>query len=150
MVAAMTAALALSAQENGKSEWFDRMKSEKIAFFTAEMDITPAEAQVFWPVYNDIEKQMLSAHEAEYKALKEMNKAIEDGRSDKEVEALLVRYTDARRRMLELESEAATRLRKALPATKIARMFVAEEKFRRHQFSKLGDHRDGKQPAPRP
>ena len=30
----------------------DEIMSQKIAFFTQELDLTPEEAQKFWPVYN--------------------------------------------------------------------------------------------------
>ena len=37
--------------------WQERMQSEKIAFFTAELNLSPEEAQVFWPVYNKLEAE---------------------------------------------------------------------------------------------
>ena len=44
----------LSAQSQNKEDWKERLMSEKIAFLTAELNITPQEAQVFWPVYNQV------------------------------------------------------------------------------------------------
>ena len=38
-------------EEQRKKE-FERIQSEKIAFITQELDLSPEEAQVFWPVYN--------------------------------------------------------------------------------------------------
>ena len=35
-----------------KEDWKQKMMSEKIAFLTMELNLTPEEAQVFWPVYN--------------------------------------------------------------------------------------------------
>ena len=32
--------------------WKEKMRSEKIAFLTNEISLTPEEAQLFWPVYN--------------------------------------------------------------------------------------------------
>ncbi len=37
-----------------------KLTAYKIAFFTQRLDLTPAEAEKFWPVYNDY----LSAEEA--------------------------------------------------------------------------------------
>ena len=49
----------LSAQEkHGPGpEIFEKIKAEKISFFTSKLDLTPAEAQAFWPVYNEYEKK---------------------------------------------------------------------------------------------
>ena len=54
---AMTALISAtaSAQPNiPEDNWKKRMMSEKVAFFTVELDLTPEEAQKFWPVYNQI------------------------------------------------------------------------------------------------
>ncbi|MBQ5517559.1 MAG: hypothetical protein IIT92_04060, partial [Bacteroidales bacterium] len=36
-------------EEQRKKDW-ERLQAEKIAFITQELDLTPEEAQVFWPV----------------------------------------------------------------------------------------------------
>ena len=33
-------------------DWKEKIQSEKIAFLTTEIGLTPEEAQAFWPVYN--------------------------------------------------------------------------------------------------
>ena len=40
-----------------QGNWQEKMMSEKIAFITMELELTPEEAQVFWPVYNQIAKE---------------------------------------------------------------------------------------------
>ena len=37
--------------QSKKEGWQDKVKSEKIGFITVELNLTPEEAQVFWPVY---------------------------------------------------------------------------------------------------
>ena len=49
--------LDINASNNCKEDWKKKMMSEKIAFLTIELDITPEEAQVFWPVYNQVETE---------------------------------------------------------------------------------------------
>ena len=46
----------VQAQKKCDEGWKEKMMSEKIAFLTHELNITPIEAQTFWPVYNKIEK----------------------------------------------------------------------------------------------
>ena len=38
---------------DSKAEQEQKIKSQKIAFFTDKIGLTPEEAQLFWPIYND-------------------------------------------------------------------------------------------------
>jgi len=44
----------LMAQERGK----ERIKAYKTAYITEQLDLSSAEAEVFWPVYNKYEKKI--------------------------------------------------------------------------------------------
>ena len=71
---------------NGNHEdWKKKMMSEKVAFFTVELDLTPAEAQKFWPVYNQIDKERDEANAAVFMAYFELEKAIKEKKSEKEI-----------------------------------------------------------------
>lgn len=54
----------IQAQPKEQQDWHEKMMSEKIAYITSVLALTPQEAQVFWPVYNQIaqEKQIGRAH----------------------------------------------------------------------------------------
>ncbi len=124
-----------AAQKN--TDWKEKMMSEKIAFFTTEMNLTPEEAQKFWPVYNAYCKEEDEAHRKIMKTFKELNEAISSEKSSKEISAYLNRYLKAREDKRELSNEAAERFKKVLPDDKVARLYIAEEKFRRNQIHRL-------------
>ena len=44
--------------------WRERVRAEKVAFLTEQVDLTESEAQVFWPIYNQIQKEQREASEA--------------------------------------------------------------------------------------
>lgn len=129
--------LALPAAAQKKADWKEKMMSEKIAFFTTEMNLTPEEAQEFWPVYNAYCKEEDAAHRKIMKTFKELNEAISSEKSSKEISAYLNRYLKAREEKRELSNEAAARFMKVLPDEKVARLYIAEEKFRRNQIHRL-------------
>ena len=56
-------------------QWQERLESEKIAFLTNEMSLTPKEAQSFWPLYNQAQKEQREAIEASMKAFGELDMA---------------------------------------------------------------------------
>lgn len=129
--------LALPAAAQKKTDWKEKIMSEKIAFFTTEMNLTPEEAQEFWPVYNAYCKEEDEAHRKIMKTFKELNEAISSEKSSKEISAYLNRYLKAREEKRELSNGAAARFMKVLPDEKVARLYIAEEKFRRNQIHRL-------------
>lgn len=125
-----------SANTGWENEWKERFKSEKIAFLTMEMNITPAEAQAFWPIYNEIEQKKDEALGQIIKAYKDMNAAIE-ANNQKEIDKSLTAYLQAQEKLREIESYAAEQYKTVLPVEKVAKLYVGEEKFRRQNIRKL-------------
>ena len=121
--------------ENG---WRERVRAEKVAFLTEEIDLTESEAQVFWPIYNQIQKEQRESFEAVRQTYEAMEKGLRDGKSGKEMEKLVKAYIEAKDKNDGIETKAFNKLMKALPAEKVARYFVAEEKFRHQQIGRLG------------
>lgn len=129
----------VQAQTNKGGDWQNRIKSEKIGFITAELNLTPEEAQVFWPVYNkiaaeksELQKKSKEAYAALLKALKE------DTASEKEINKLLDNYLAAKRAVQDAGKQDAEKYRKVLSGKKVAKLYVAEEKFRRQSIRNLG------------
>ena len=133
----------IQAQQKQKCNWQEKMMSEKIAFITMELQLTPEEAQVFWPVYNQINQKNKEAQKAMNKAYRAMVKAMEEGSvSDKELNALLDDYLAAKQAHKEAGKGDADQYRKVLPAKKVAKLYVAEENFRRHHIRNFkGGHK---------
>ena len=138
-IAAMMLALTgtASASTSWTENWKEKMMSEKIAFLTIELGITPEEAQAFWPVYNEINKERDEAMHNVFKTYKALENAVEAGKSEKEVSSLLDKYLDALDAQREVESKAAGRYRKVLSENKVAKLYIGEEKFRRQHIRRL-------------
>lgn len=126
-----------SAHNKCDSKWKEKMMSEKIAFLTVELNITPEEAQAFWPVYNKIEKERDAARHEVMKAHKAMAEALETGKQDRELSSLLDRYVAAKVRQDEIDNSSSAAYKTVLPVEKVVRLYVAEEKFRRQYIHKL-------------
>lgn len=126
-----------NAGNNSQGDWKQRIMSEKIAFLTMELGITPKEAQAFWPVYNQVEQERDEAVRKVFQTFKEMEDAVAAGKSEKEVSKLLNNYLDALEKQGDIESKAAEKYAKVLPMEKVAKLYVGEEKFRRQQIRRL-------------
>lgn len=143
----LASAISALAEERFQNDWKERMMSEKIAFLTMEMGITPEEAQVFWPVYNQVDKERDEAIRRVFRTSKALEDAVSAGKGEKEVSKLLDEYLAALKAQGEVEQKAYKDYAKVLPVEKLAKLYVGEEKFRRQHIRKL--HAGGEKPAPK-
>ena len=115
----------------------ERMESVKIAFLTKEIGLTPTEAQSFWPIYNAVSEELDKAVYSTFSSYMELEKALNENKSEKEISKCLERYLDALGSQDEIRKESVVKYRKILPDSKVAKIFVAEEKFRRQNIRML-------------
>lgn len=125
------------AQPKPQEDWKEKMQSVKIAFLTTEIGLTPTEAQDFWPIYNSVSEELDKAMRSTFSSYMELEKAINENKSDKEVSRCLERYLDALSSQDEIRSDSVEKYRKILPDRKVAKIFVAEENFRRQHIRML-------------
>ncbi|MBR1782505.1 MAG: hypothetical protein IJ753_03195 [Bacteroidales bacterium] len=134
-------------KEKKGGDWREKVRAEQVAGITAQLDLSEAEAQAFWPVYNEVQKKRREAFKASAQAYKALNEGIEGN----EVNTLLEKYLDSKKAADAVETEAIARYKKVLPVEKVAKLIVAEENFRHQQIGKLGGKAGHQGPGgPRP
>ncbi|MBR2162855.1 MAG: hypothetical protein IJ954_03145 [Bacteroidales bacterium] len=132
-----------SAQKRDNEDWKQKMQSEKIAFLTMEIGLTPEEAQNFWPIYNQISESLDKAMFETFNSYMELEKALNDNKSDKEISKCLEKYLTALGKQDEIRENSVSQYKKILSERKLAKIFVAEEKFRRQHIRRLREmHRN--------
>jgi len=136
--AALFIGSAASAQNKcDHASWKDKMKAEKIAYLTSAMNLTSAEAEKFWPIYNSAEADKHASFKAIISAYKEMEDAINAGKSEKEISNLVDKYLSAQEQGKDIDSKYLKEYKKILSAEKIAKLYIGEESFRKQQIQKL-------------
>jgi len=130
-----------------KKDWQERFRAEKVAYLTQELDLTAEEAQVFWPVYNQVEKERFATMKNRMNASKALKAALKEGKGEAEIDALTEAYLRADDSM-QFYLDAKAQFRQVLSAEKVAKLVLAEEKFRNKQFHRLkgGDNKKGDRP----
>ncbi len=142
----MPAMFAQGRPEGNDEGWKERVNAQKIAYITMELELTTEEAQAFWPVYNKFSAQNAELGSAVMTAFRELGKALKD---NEDVEAKLDAYTKALDARTTNNVEAAKEYKKVLPVEKVAKLFMADEKFRFQQIERLHNGGPaGNQPAP--
>lgn len=97
------------AQEGGM-ESLKRVEALKIGFLTRQLELTPEEAEKFWPVYNKYTEELRKAQK-------------ENFRSD-------LSELEREEKILDLRKKYRSEFTKVISAEKVNRMYQAEKEFR--------------------
>ena len=109
----------------------EQLVATKVAFFTAEIGLTPEEAQLFWPVYNEYWSAKSKLHKEVGKNLRDLKVLLErENVTAREVKEATEKYLNSCSKDSELEKEYYQKFQKILSSVKIGKMYVAGDKFR--------------------
>lgn len=123
-------------------DWKERIKAEKIAYFTDALELTPEEAQVFWPIYNKLQDEREKYHGEARKSMKLLEIAIETGKTETEIATLLDNYLEAAGNCDNMREKTREEISKVLSEEKTAMLFLAEERFMMKQFRNLKNRKE--------
>jgi hypothetical protein len=125
---------ALFAQGRGgmpSPEMLERIKAEKISFFTSKLELTTKEAQDFWPIYNEYEKKKMDVHR-EIWDFEHQDQQKLARMSNAELEKLTVEYTDLLEKEVLITKDYNKLFLRILPARKVLMIYQVENQFRAH------------------
>jgi hypothetical protein len=108
----------------------DRIETLKIGFLTKRMDLTTAESQKFWPLYNEHEKK-ISELESNLSNVRGLTPEKLATMSDKEVEDAMARFIEHGQQLQDQRKKFHEDLKKILPIKKIALFYLAERDFKK-------------------
>jgi len=107
------------------------IESRKIAFISAGLNLTPAEAAVFWPVYNEWGQKMEANMKTRHAALRQIRQLEKDKSLDEK------RYKEQTQKLLEgiaeeakLAADACKAFEAILGPVRTAKLYVLEDRFR--------------------
>jgi hypothetical protein len=115
-----------------RREHYQRIEAIKVAFITKKLDLTTEEAQKFWPVYNNYQKELTGL----------MRKRREDRKkTDIDPNDKINLDLSYESKMLELKKKYKKIYLKAIPAEKVLLLYHAEREFREHLIKQLNHRR---------
>jgi len=114
-----------------------RVEAERIAFITKELDLSPEEAEAFWPVYNYAQKQDREGFHETRTKFDALREGVESGKSDAEIQALIDEFVRAKEEHKPGMEAYAEDFIKVIGVEKTAKLFIAEDDFRARQIKKL-------------
>lgn len=121
----------------------DKVETMHIAYLTQKLDLTPAEAEKFWPVYNQYRTDMDALRKQRMDNIEAVKKAGGvDNMSEDDVKKLIASETDIETRQLDLRKQYITKFQTVIPIRKVAKFFVAEDGFKRYLLNQLKQRRE--------
>jgi hypothetical protein len=118
-------------------EQIEKFNEERKVYFTEKLELTTAEANAFWPLYEDFQNRKMKLVEDERNTWLYAHKNAEN-LSDKEILETLEKAYTLKDQQLELEREYyQDKFLKALPAKKVLKLGKVEWDFRRYLLRKL-------------
>ncbi|MGB5943473.1 MAG: hypothetical protein WBG71_11385 [Leeuwenhoekiella sp.] len=128
------------AQENGR---WERIKALKVSFFTEQLELSPEEAQKFWPVYNAFDKTLEKIRKQE-RLITVKERMQNNSMTKAEAQAAIADYQILLKEKYEAEIELITKLSKVLAPQKVIQLPKMERRFREHLFEEWKRKRPGK------
>jgi hypothetical protein len=128
--------------KNSKERW-EKYKIEKIAFLTDNLELTPDEAQKFWPVYNQMDKERWAAQKMR-REMEHQLRETEETLTDKEALELTKKYAGSMQKEADVHVNYNEKFLEILSPKKVLKLYKAENDFRMHMMKKYGDrHKSG-------
>lgn len=109
----------------------DKVKADKKLVVAANMDLTEGEAEKFWPVYDEYQKELEKINKQLGGVIADYAKEYNAGTlTDDKAKALLDRWLAANEAEAKLPKSSVPKLSNALPAKKVVRYLQMENKIR--------------------
>jgi len=124
----------------------ENIEAQKIAFITSKLDLSPEEAQQFWPVYNQCQKQLKEMRKKNKPKSGNGERPNIDEMSDKEVEQLINRQLSVKQQDLDIQKACLDEYKKVLPIKKVAKLYQAEKQFKRELLKRIRSKRADGEP----
>ncbi len=120
----------------------DKIEALKVGFITKELALTSAEAEKFWPVYNELEAKMKEIRQSCKKINKEM-KESEEKISNEDAKKKLNTLFENDQKELDLKKEYSEKFIKIIGEKRTLKLLSLEHEFRRVLLERLKDRKDG-------
>ena len=119
----------------------ENLNSYKIGFFTKRLNLTPGEAEVFWPVYNEYQDQKSRLQLEKVLIIRNFNQN-ESILTDKQI----TESGDKLIGLIEQESTLAvkfhSKLKEVLAPAKVLRFYQAENQYKAQLLNELQNNRE--------
>jgi len=146
LIIAFLFTLPIMVSAQGNVDRRNEIETYKIAYLTQKLDLSAEEAKIFWPIYNDWQREQDELRKERFQKMISFRKISEiEELSDSEVQVLITNDFNMRQRELNLDRRYYSKLKENLPIKIVGKFYRAQEAFKKELLSK---YRNGGRPQP--
>ncbi len=125
----------VQAQKNEKKQ---KMEAAKIEFITQKLNLSPEQAEKFWPVFNefDVKRKEIRKSRAALRP-DTSNVSISDEQLKKDMD----NFFSLKQKEIDLEKEYYGKFQKVISIRQVSDLYRSEKLFAVHLLKKLGDRK---------
>lgn len=128
------------------SERNNEIEAYRIAYLTQKLDLTAEEAKIFWPIYNDWQKEQKALRKERAQKMISFRKITEiEELSDTEIQTLITNDFSFKQRDLNLDKKYYYKLKSSLPIKIVGKYYRAQEAFKRELLAKYRNNGQARQ-----
>lgn len=120
----------------------DKIEALKVGFITKELNLTSAEAEKFWPLYNEMDGKMKEIRQTCRKINHDMRDS-EDKISNEDAKKKLNTLFENDQKELDLKKEYSEKFIKIIGEKRTLKLLSLEHEFRRVLLERLKDRKEG-------
>ncbi len=128
--------LLFSVTIQAQGEKREKIKALKTAFITQELNLSSADAEKFWPIYNSFQERRYALKLRERDEVKSKMKNNIASMSDAEANAILEKMIFFKNEETKLENELIKKLQEQLQPIQIVKLSKAEHDFKMQMLKK--------------
>lgn len=115
----------------------ERIRAFKTGYLTQELELSPDEAEKFWPVYNEYESRIFELRVEGRRQSRDKISSLggPEALTEDQAKAFLDQLFENEEKLLDLKKELYRSLEKVLPPSKLLRLHKAEHDFNRRLLS---------------
>jgi hypothetical protein len=122
--------------QNNQNPGLERLNAFKIGFFTRKLNLTTAEAEKFWPIYDEYQKQKNLIQVEKVNLIRNFNQN-ESTLNDNQITEIGDKLVATIVKESELEVSFHNKLKETLPPAKVIRFYQAENQFKAQLLKEL-------------
>ena len=116
----------------------EKIEAAKVVFFTQKLGLSVDEAKLFWPIYNDYQREQDALRKAHRLKMISFRKVKEiDEMTDSDVQDLIYNDFNFKQRDLNIEKKYYNKLKASLPIKIVGKFYRAQEAFKRELLNQF-------------
>ncbi len=130
-------------REDMSPEMRTKFETQKISYISQQVDVTPEQAQAFWPLYNEHQKKKDILRD-EFKQMYHRLKNDFKNLSEKEMEQIGDRFADLKVDKAKLDREYHNKFKEILSAKQILKFHMADKRYHGMLIRRLKGRGEGR------